>query len=80
MSSKLATTGYAPRLRNRGIFSLVILIGALGGLLWRNSHLSQEPTEPTLAGSTEKSSTATAITQQVSPSFSRAYPAYRPSS
>ena len=41
---------------------------------------NQEPTELTLAGATEKSSTATTESQQVSPSFSQAYPAYRPSS
>ena len=45
------------------------MISALGGLLWRNSHLSQESPEPALAGSTEKSSTATApLAPEVNPS------------
>ena len=44
----------------RVILSFVIIVGALGGLLWRNSHLSLEPTEPTLLGTTEKSSTGAA--------------------
>ena len=63
--------------RNSGILSLVITIGVLGGLLWRNSHISQEPTEPTVVGSTEKSSTAT-TKAEISPSFSQAYLAYAP--
>lgn len=31
--------------RNRGILSLVIIIGAFGGLLWRNSHLTRDRSE-----------------------------------
>ena len=46
------------RARNRVVLSLLVITGALGGLLWRNSHLSPEPTENPLTGSMEKSSTA----------------------
>ena len=52
--------------RNIGLLSLVIMISILGGLLWKNSHLSQDPTNPPIAGSTEKSSiTVNSATSQV---------------
>ena len=41
---------------NRIILSLVIMIGVVGGLIWRTSHLTPERTKPILAESTEKSS------------------------
>ena len=42
-----------------------MMISVLGGLLWRNSHLTQEATKPPLAGSTENSSiTANNATSQ----------------
>ena len=39
-------TVVSTKTRHRGILTLVIIIGALSGLIWRSSHLSQESPEP----------------------------------
>ena len=47
--------------RKIGLLLFLVIINALTWLLWRNPHLTQEPPQPTLAGSKESSASATPL-------------------